>query len=68
MIITTSGDTVFFLPNKSIACFGHFKFVYNSKGLIDKAIWYEPKKGIWANEKMIAYKTIQLVYAFEDKQ
>ena len=66
MNINSKGDTMFFLPNKNITCFGHYKFIYNSKELIEKAIWYAPKKGIWANENMVAYKTIQLVYIFKE--
>lgn len=59
-----NGQMVYLVLGEGVSCFGNYKFVYNDKGLIDEAIWYEPKRGIWANEHMIAYFTTKLNYTF----
>lgn len=44
-------------------CYGHYKFNYNDKGLIEEAIWFAPKK-IRSGEKMIPKHKVQLQYTY----
>lgn len=60
-----NGQMIYYMPDRGgVWCFGNYKFIYNEKGLIEEAIWYGPKKGIWANDKMRPYHTTKLTYSF----
>jgi hypothetical protein len=58
------GKPICMLINDGVACFGNYKFTYDDRGLIAEAIWYGPKKGIWADKKMIQYNLTKLTYSF----
>jgi len=62
-----NGEMIYFRIGSGVSCFGNYKFIYNNKGLIEEAIWYGPKKGIWANKHMIANYTTRLSYTFNLK-
>ena len=58
------GEMVYIIKDKGVSCFGNYNLFYSSNGLIQQAIWYGPKKGLWANEDMIPYYTVKLDYIF----
>lgn len=59
-----NGQVIYMVKDEGVKCFGNYKFNYNKNGLIDHAIWYGPKNGIWASENMKPYYIYKLSYTF----
>ncbi|MBS1773012.1 MAG: hypothetical protein JST82_09125 [Bacteroidetes bacterium] len=61
---TVKGEVIYWRETCGEMCFGYYKLYYNHANLITHAVWYSPKKGMWANDNMKAVYVVELEYSY----